>query len=123
MRLCGLLALICVTTLACGSSQGVQQDVGEATLTESKADVRGCQFIARITASVDLAEFGSDRAAAMDLLLDRVRNSALHKNCDTVYLITVEDSTTRLTAIAEGYVCGVRGITEGGRAGVGGSLP
>lgn len=112
-----------LAAIGCSSSQGMRQDVGEATLTESKADVRGCQFISGITASVDLAGYENDRAAAIDLLLDRVRNRALHKNCDTVYLVAVEESTTQLRAIAEGYVCGVRGITGGGKPGVGGALP
>jgi hypothetical protein len=98
----------------------LQQDVGEATITESKADVSGCEFVTRVTASVNLNEFDDDRQAAMEALLDHLRNRALHQRCDTVYLITVEQSTTFLQAIGEVYRCESVGITDGP---MGGSLP
>ena len=122
MRWIGL-GLSLVVMWACFSSTHMEQDVGNAVVTENKGDVRGCRFVARVVATVELGTSDGDRAEAMDLLLDRLRNNALHKNCDTVFLITVEESTTHLTANGEGYICGVTSITGGGRAGMGGSLP
>ena len=115
-----MFVLFVVVFSACSSSTSLQQDVGGAVVTESRADVSGCQFIAKVTASVDLSEFDDDREAAMAELFDRLRNSALHKRCDTVYLITVEESMTRLTAVAEGYACESRALSDGP---TGGSMP
>ena len=115
-----ILFLAAIVTLSCESSQGLQQDVGEASVTESKEDVRGCQFVAKVTATVDLQEFDNNREAAMESLLDRLRNRTLHLRCDTVYLITVEESTTFLQAIGEGYRCESASITGGP---MGGTLP
>ena len=61
-----ILFLAAIVTLSCESSQGLQQDVGEASVTESKEDVRGCQFVAKVTATVDLQEFDNNREAAME---------------------------------------------------------
>lgn len=117
-RLCAVLAV--ATVLACSSSRGPYQDVGEATVTESKSDVRNCQYVAQVTATVDLQTVGGDRAAALELLIDRLRNNALHKRCDTVYLVTVEETTVHMTAVGEGYTCRSRGISDGPG---GGTLP
>jgi len=115
-----LLFLAAIATLSCESSRGLEQDVGEATVTESKEDVSRCEFVSRVTATVNLQEFDNNREAAMARLLDRLRNRALHKRCDTVYLMTVEESTTYLRAIGEGYRCERPGISDGP---MGGSLP
>lgn len=109
--------LIATTMFACSSSQGLQQDVGEATITEPKSDVSGCTYIAGISASFDLPEYGGDGSAAMDRLFDNLRNAALHKRCDTVYLFKVEETTDRIIALAEGYACRARSITDGPRGG------
>jgi hypothetical protein len=115
-----MLFLAVVATLSCESSQGLQRDVGEASVTESKEDVSGCEFVTRVTATVNLQEFDDNREAAMESLLDRLRNRALHQRCDTVYLITVEETTTFIQAIGEGYRCERPGISDGP---MGGSLP
>jgi hypothetical protein len=115
-----ILFLAAIVTLSCESSQGLQQDIGDASVTESKEDVSGCEFVTRVTATVDLQEFDNNREAAMESLLDRLRNRALHMRCDTVYLITVKESTTFLQAIGEGYRCESASITGGP---MGGSLP
>lgn len=113
-----MIGIVCaVTAFACSSSQGLQQDVGETTITESKSDVSGCVYIAKVSASVDLSEYGGDRAAAMDQLFDNLRNAALHKRCDTVYLFKVDETTTQIIAMAEGYACSSRGISDGPRGG------
>jgi hypothetical protein len=106
-----------VSALSCSSSPGLQQDVGEATITESKSDVSGCVFISKVSASVDLPRYGGDHAAAMDQLFDNLRNDALHKRCDTVYLISVQETETQITAVGEGYACQARGISDGPRGG------
>ncbi len=115
-----IVFLAVIATLGCESSHGLQQDVGEATVTESKEDVSGCEFVAKVTATVNLQDFDNNREAAIESLLDRLRNRALHMRCDTVYLVTVKESTTFLQAIGEGYRCESASITGGP---MGGSLP
>lgn len=115
---CLVLSLALAPMIACSSSPGLKQDVDDATITESKSDVSGCEYIARVSASVDLPEYGGDRAAAMDQLFDNLRNAALHKSCDTVYLISVRETTTQIVADGEGYACRSRGITDGPGGGV-----
>lgn len=114
-----LLSLAVIVTLSCGSSQGLRDDYGNATVTESKSDVSGCEHVGGVKATVDLRDYDDDRAAAMEALFDRLRNNALHKRCDTVYLITVEETTTYLQAVAEGYRCEPTGITDGPGSGSG----
>jgi hypothetical protein len=99
-----------IATLSCSSSDGVRYDIGEATITESKAEVRRCEYVTKVRASVDLREYDQDRDAAMQALFDRLRSSTLHERCDTVYLVTVEETRTYLTAIGEGYRCEPSGI-------------
>jgi len=109
--------LVAATMFGCSSSQGMQQDISEATITESKSDVSGCVYIGKVSASVDLPEYGGDHAAAMDQLFDNLRNAALHKRCDTVYLFKVEETTNQIIAMGEGYACSSRGISDGPRGG------
>ena len=115
-----LLFLVVSTVMSCGSSQGIQQDVGAATIIESKSDVSGCEYVAMVRASADFRSMDGDRARAMELAFDRLRNDALHKRCDTVYLIKVEETTTHIEMMGEGYRCELPGITDGPR---GGQLP
>lgn len=112
-----LLFLVISTVLSCGSSQGFQQDVGAATVTESKADVSGCKYVAKVAASADIRSVDGDRARAMDLAFDRLRNDALHKRCDTVYLMSVEETTTHIEMTGEGYRCEPPGISDAPGAG------
>lgn len=112
-----LLFLVISTLLSCGSSQGFQQDVGAATVTESKADVSGCKYVAKVAASADIRSVDGDRARAMDLAFDRLRNDALHKRCDTVYLMSVEETTTHIEMTGEGYRCEPPGISDAPGAG------
>ena len=107
-----LLILVFTTVMSCGSSQGVQQDIGAATITESQSDVRGCAYVAMVRASADIRSVDGDRARAMDLAFDRLRNDALHKRCDTVYLMKVEETTTHIEMMGEGYRCELPGITD-----------
>ena len=109
-----------IVALSCGSSQGIQQDVGGATVTESKSDVSRCEHVGGVTATVDLRDYDDDRAAAMEALFDRLRNNTLHRRCDTVYLITVEETRTQLQAIGEAYRCERPGISDGP---TGGAIP
>ena len=113
MRNILLFLLAAFFSFACGSSQGMHQDAGEATVTESRSDVSGCEYVSTVSATIDLREFDEDRAAAMEALFDRLRNATLQKRCDTVYLINVEETTTHLTAVGEGYRCESVGITGG----------
>jgi hypothetical protein len=48
----------------------------------------------------------------MELAFDRLRNDALHKRCDTVYLMSVEETTTHIEMTGEGYRCELPGITD-----------
>lgn len=114
------LILVLMFAMSCGSSKGVEADFGDATVTESKADVSGCEYVARVTAGVDLRDYDGDRAAALEALFDRLRNNTLHKRCDTVYLLTVTETRTHLEALGEGYRCERPGITDGP---MGGTLP
>ena len=57
MRWC-VLGLSLAAIRACFSSSQMEQDAGKAVVTESKADVRGCRFVARVTATVDLGTSG-----------------------------------------------------------------
>jgi hypothetical protein len=107
-----LLSLVISTVLSCGSSQGMQQDVGAATVTEDQSDVSGCEYVAKVTASADIRSVDGDRARAMDLAFDRLRNDALHKRCDTVYLMSVVETTTYIEMTGEGYRCELPGITD-----------
>jgi hypothetical protein len=107
-----------IVALSCGSSQGIRDDLGGATVTESKSDVSGCEHVGRVTATVDLREFEDNRAAAMEALFNRLRNNTLQRRCDTVYLITVEETTTVLQAIGEAYRCEPSGISDGPRGGI-----
>jgi hypothetical protein len=107
-----LLSLVISTVLSCGSSQGMQQDVGAATVTEDQSDVSGCEYVAKVAASADIRSVDGDRARAMDLAFDRLRNDALHKRCDTVYLMSVVETTTHIEMTGEGYRCELPGITD-----------
>ena len=109
-----LLSLAVIVTLSCGSSQGIRDDYDSATVTESKSDVSGCEHVGGVTATVDLRDYDDDRAAAMEALFDRLRNNTLHRRCDTVYLVSVEESRTQLVAIGEAYRCELQGITGTG---------
>lgn len=112
-----LLFLVISTVLSCGSSPGFQQDVGAATVTESQSDVSGCKYVAKVAASADIRSVDGDRARAMDLAFDRLRNDALHKRCDTVYLMSVEETTTHIEMTGEGYRCEPSGISDAPGAG------
>ncbi len=110
MKRFGLLVVTAMVTLSCASSDGVHQDIGEATITESKADVRRCEYVTRVSAEVDVRLHDGDRAAATQALLEQLRNNTLHQRCDTVYLVRVDETATRLIAVGEGYRCKVDGI-------------